>query len=154
MKGQECVVPETDSQRESVAEVYHLVDLVAKKLTRLQRQQIKGEDLTPAQYSVLGLLWQRDGRRCNELSSTCCCSPSTITGVVDTLQKKRLVTREANPQDRRSLLVRLTDAGRALERATPGLEMIFEGCCGGLTRDELGQLGELLRRLNDTIPDV
>ncbi len=154
MKAQECVGPETDSQRGSAAEVYRLADLVAKKLTRLQRQQIKGEDLTPAQYSVLGLLWQRDGRQFNELSSTCCCSPSTITGVVDTLEKKRLVTREANPKDRRSLLVRLTDAGRALQRATPGLEMIFEGCCGGLTRDELGELGKLLRRLNDTIPDV
>ena len=147
-------MPEANAQRGSVAEVYHLVDLVAKKLTRLQRQQIKGEDLTPAQYSVLDLLWQRDGRQFNELSSTCCCSPSTITGVVDTLEKKGLVTREANPQDRRSLLVRLTDAGRAMERATPGLEMIFESCCGGLARDELGLLGELLNRLNDTIPDV
>jgi DNA-binding MarR family transcriptional regulator len=137
-----------------VAEVYQLVDVVAKKLTRLQRHQISDSELTPAQYSVLSLLWQRDGRQSNELSSACCCSPSTITGVVDTLERKGLVTRVSNPQDRRSLLVGLTDAGRALERATPGPETIFEGCCGGLTRDELGQLGELLTRLNDTIPDA
>ena len=154
MNGQTCVGPDAVHEIGSEAEVYRLADLVAKKLTRLQRQQISGTELTPAQYSVLSLLWQRDGRQFNELSSTCCCSPSTITGVVDTLEKKGLVTREANPKDRRSLLVRLTDAGRALERATPGLEMIFEGCCGGLTRDELGELGKLLRRLNDTIPDV
>lgn len=152
--GQECVFPEGEHEPTSVAEVYRLVDVVSKKLTRLQRQQIGGAELTPAQYLVLRWLWQRDGRQFNELASACCCSPSTITGVVDTLEKKGLVTRQANPQDRRSLLVRLTDAGRALERATPDLEMIFEGCCGGLARDELGRLGELLSRLNDTIPDV
>jgi DNA-binding MarR family transcriptional regulator len=150
----ECVAPEGKHEPTSVAEVYRLVDVVSKKLTRLQREQIGRTELTPAQYSVLRLLWQRDGRQFHELASVCCCSPSTITGVVDTLEKKGLVTRQANPQDRRSLLVRLTDAGRAMELATPGLEMIFEGCCSGLARDELGQLGELLRRLNDTIPDA
>ena len=154
MSRQECVLPEVEDEPTSVTEVYRLVDMVAKKLTRLERQQIGGAELTPAQYAVLRLLWQRDGRQFNELASACCCSPSTITGVVDTLEKKGLVCREANPLDRRSVLVRLTDAGRAMERETPGPEVIFENCCGGLTRDDIGQLGELLRRLNDTISDV
>jgi len=152
VNGEECVQPEAGNKPGSVAEVYRLVDLVAKKLTRLQRQQIGSTKLTPAQYSVLRLLWEKDGRQFNELASVCCCSPSTITGVVDTLEGKGLVTREANPQDRRSLLVRLTDMGRAMEQATPGLEMIFDGCCEGLALDELRQLSELLTRLNDTLP--
>ena len=153
MKGQDCVLPEGEYESGSVAEVYRLVDLVAKKLTRLQRQQIVGAELTPSQYSVLNLLWQKDGRQFNELASVCCCSPSTITGVVDTLQRKGLVTRESNPEDRRSLLVRLTDEGRELERATPGLEIIFEDCCGGLGSEELQQLSILLRKLNDTLAE-
>lgn len=154
MSGDKCLSTESERDTGSVGDVYRLVDLVAKRLTRLERDQIGGAELTPAQYSVLSLLWQRDGRQCNELSSACCCSPSTITGVVDTLEKKGLVTRQSNPLDRRSLLLRLTDAGRALERSTPDPEMIFRGCCGGLTGDELGQLVQLLRRLNDTIPEV
>jgi DNA-binding MarR family transcriptional regulator len=150
---QDCVLPEGEYESGSVAEVYRLVDLVAKKLTRLQRQQIVGAELTPSQYSVLNLLWQRDGRQFNELASACCCSPSTITGVVDTLERKGLVARESNPEDRRSLLVRLTDEGRELERATPGLEMIFQGCCGGLGAEELQQLSILLRKLNETLAE-
>ena len=148
------MLPEGEREPGSVAEVYRLVDLVAKKLTRLQRQQIGFVELTPAQYSVLSLLWQRDGQQFNELASTCCCSPSTITGVVDTLERKGLVARESNPEDRRSLLVRLTDEGRVLESATPGLDMMFEGCCEGLRRDELRQLSALLSKLNDTIAEV
>jgi DNA-binding MarR family transcriptional regulator len=150
---QDCVLPEGEYESGSVAEVYRLVDLVAKKLTRLQRQQIVGAELTPSQYSVLNLLWQRDGRQFNELASACCCSPSTITGVVDTLERKGLVARESNPEDRRSILVRLTDEGRELERATPGLEMIFQGCCGGLGAEELQQLSILLRKLNETLAE-
>lgn len=152
MNGQECALPEAGNEAGSVVEVYRLVDLVAKKLTRVQRQQIGSIELTPAQYSVLRLLWQRDGRQFNELASSCCCAPSTITGVVDTLEGKGLVTREANPQDRRSLLVRLTEMGRSMEQATPGLELILDGCCEGLSRSELRQLSELLGRLNDTLP--
>ena len=153
MSSGKCVLSESGRETGTVVEIHRLVDLVAKKLTRLQRQQIGSVELTPAQHSVLSLLWQKDGRQLNELSSVCCCSPSTITGVVDTLEKKGLVTRQSNPQDRRSLLLRLTDAGRAMERSTPGPEMIFEGCCGGLAPDEVGQLLQLLSRLNDAIPE-
>lgn len=154
MSGKEPTLADGKHGTRSKGEVYRLVDLVAKKLTRLQRQQISRMELTPAQYSVLRLLWQRDGLQFNELASACCCSPSTITGVVDTLEKKGLVRRVSNPQDRRSLLVRLTDRGREMQRATPGLDKIFEGCCGGLACDELEQLGELLSKWNDMIPEA
>ncbi len=154
MSGEEGRLLDSEHGTGSMGEVYRLVDLVAKKLMRLQRRQIGSYELTPAQYSVLRLLWRRDGRQFNELASACCCSPPTITGVVDTLEKKGLVAREANPRDRRSLLVRLTVEGRAMERGTPGLDAILEGCCEGLRHDELRQLSELLSKLNDTIPEV
>jgi len=128
-----------------------LVDTVAKKLRQLQRGTISDADLTPAQYSVLSLLWERDGRQFNELASACCCSPSTITGIVDTMERNGLVARVPNPEDRRSLLARLTGRGRALQKATPSLDQIFESCCEGIQPDELRQLSELLRKLNDTL---
>lgn len=37
--------------------------------------------------------------------------PSTLTNVVDRLEQKRLVRRESNPDDRRSILVQLTESG-------------------------------------------
>lgn len=135
----------------SIPEIFELVDRVGKRLTQLQRQTIREADLTPTQYSILGMLWERDGRQFNELASASCCSPSTVTGIVDTLEKKGLVSREPNPEDRRSLLVRLTEKGQALKDSTPTLDRIFNNCCAGIEHDELLQLAELLRKFDEVL---
>lgn len=151
MKGVSCDGERPEYETGSVADVFQLVDTVAKKLRRLQRQTINEADLTSAQYSVLSLLWDKDGRQLVELAGACCCSPSSITGVVDTLEGKGLVRRIAHPEDRRSLLVVLTEEGKALEGATPGLEKMLNGCCGGLPTGDLKQLAELLHRLDEAL---
>lgn len=151
MTGIRCDRERPEREEGSAADVFHLLDTVARKLRRFQRQTIDKADLTPAQYSVLSLLWDRDGRQLVEVAGACCCSPSTITGVVDTLESKGLVQRVAHPQDRRSLLVVLTERGKALRGDTPGLEKIFDGCCGGMPQGDLQQLAELLRRLDQAL---
>jgi DNA-binding MarR family transcriptional regulator len=151
MRTEGCELPDEMNDPGSMPEVFQLVDQVARKLTRLQRGDIGTAELTPAQYSILGLLWERDGRQFNDLSTACCCSPSTVTGVVDTLEKKGLVSREPNPNDRRSLLVTLTEEGRALRGSTPTLDMIFGDCCRSIEPEELQQLSGLLRKLNEAL---
>lgn len=143
--------PGVTAEYGSFAGVAELIDIVAKKLRRLQRQTIEADNLTPTQYAVLNMLWERDGRPLGELASACCCAPSTITGIVDTMEKHRLVSRAPNPDDRRSLLVWLTEKGQALKHATPDSEAMFEGCCPGIAPDEVRQLGELLARLNTAL---
>lgn len=151
MRNEGCDVLDDRDEPGSISEVFQLLDLVGKKLTRVQREHIRGADLTPAQYSVLSMLWDRDGRPFNELASGCCSSPSTITGIVDTLENKGLVSRVPNPKDRRSLLVRLTEDGSVLKDETPSLDMIFCDCCPAMASDELEQLAGLLRKLNHTL---
>jgi DNA-binding MarR family transcriptional regulator len=147
----QCDVSDTAYESGSLPEIYQLLDTVAKKLTQLQRQSISVVALTPPQYAILGLLWERDGRPLSELASACCCSPSTVTGIVDTLEKKGLVARELNPEDRRSFLVQLTEHGEALKEATPDPDRIFAGCCPSIEAEELKQLGTLLGKLNDAL---
>src|SRR5215472_17686244 len=75
-------------------------------------------------------------------------SPRNVTGLVDNLERDGLVTRVADPTDRRSVLARLTDSGRqridacwleAVDRQQDLLE--------GFSGDELAQLRHLCLRI-------
>lgn len=144
------LVEENDSPS-SISEIFELISLVEKKLKRIQRQTIQETNLTPSQYFLLSLLWESDARPLNELATAFSASRPTITTIVDTLENKGLVSRIPNPVDRRSLLVKLSEEGKALQASTPTLDHIFKGCCAGLSQDEYRQLGQLLFKLNESL---
>ncbi|MHA2296411.1 MAG: MarR family winged helix-turn-helix transcriptional regulator [Candidatus Hodarchaeales archaeon] len=135
----------------SMPEVFDLVNKVTKKLDRFQRLVIRETGLTPPQYNVLSVLKESDGFQLSHLASACYSSRSTMTSLVDTLEKKGLVRREPNPKDRRSILVYLTEKGKTLKQAVPSLDLIFGSCCSGLEHDELQQLSHLLKKLEKTL---
>lgn len=141
----------TKNRSSSITNVFELIDLAAKRLRQIQRRMVSKTGLTPPQYFILSLMWEKDGRQFKELAEAYCSSPATITGIVDGLEGKGLVKREPNPNDRRSLLVKLTDKGRALENSAPGKKEMLGNCCTGLTPEEFRQLGKLLEKLNESL---
>ena len=145
------ILPVEAYQPDSMPEIFQLIGRVEKKLEQIQRETIKETNLTPPQYVVLTLLWEHDGRTFKELAAGVQCTPATMTGIVDTLEKKGLVARAPNPADRRSLLAKLTEDGAALQHSTPTLDRIFHSCCVGLAPDEACQLSQLLRKLDDSL---
>ena len=72
-------------------------------------------NVTPGQMSVLYTLYNGDGITITELSKKCYLDNSTLTGVIDRLEKSGLVLRGEHPDDRRQLLIYLTDAAKAQE---------------------------------------
>ncbi len=135
----------------SLAEIFELIDQTAKNLRHIQRQTMSESGLTPPQYAVLHLLWEQDARPFKEFADIFLCSRATITGIIDTLERKGLVERKPNPNDRRSLLATLTDEGRSMQGKTPSLENIYNTCCDGLSSIEIRQLSFLLNKLNNSI---
>lgn len=107
--------------------------------------------LTPTQYTVLRTLAQSGRSSPAHLAEACGCTRATMTGILDTLEKHELVTREHHPEDRRSLLIMLTSSGRARYRATPDLDRLFGGCCAGLSLEELERLDQLLTKLGRSL---
>ena len=135
----------------SLSDVFELIDQTAKNLRQIQRQTVSESGLTPPQYAVLHLLWEKDERPFKEFADFLVCSRATITGIIDTLERKGLVERKTNPEDRRSLLATLTDEGRSMQQKAPVLENIYNTCCAGLSPIELKQLSFLLNKLNNSI---
>jgi MarR family 2-MHQ and catechol resistance regulon transcriptional repressor len=69
-------------------------------------------DLTPTQFGVLESLYHLGPMRQGEVCAKLLKSGGNISLVVDNLKKRGLVQREQDPDDRRAVVVSLTDRGR------------------------------------------
>jgi DNA-binding MarR family transcriptional regulator len=77
---------------------------------------------------------------------------ATMTGLLDTLEKDGVVRREADARDRRTVLVRLTKAGRALlERMLPDYFECVGRIMASLNAAERKQLVALLQKIQQTV---
>ncbi len=68
--------------------------------------------LTPPQYFVFNALWMGDGISIGKLGERVSLDTSTLTGIVDRMERNGYVERKPNPDDRRSVLVFLTAKAR------------------------------------------
>ena len=79
-------------------------------------------DLPAADIDVLAILADDAGRTVGALATATATRPSTLTSLLDRLIKREYIARELAPADRRSFLISLTPAGRAVaERAAAAI---------------------------------
>jgi DNA-binding MarR family transcriptional regulator len=78
------------------------------------RDKICCHDISVTQCHALEAVARLGPRTSNELAAELYLDKSTTSRVVTTLERKGYVTRQAHPQDRRSVLIDLTSAGRKL----------------------------------------
>lgn len=135
----------------SQPEVFRKIELTARRLKHIESMVMSSVGLTPAQYYIMTLLWESDKRPFKDLAEICSCSRATITGIIDVLEKKSLVKREQNPDDRRSFLALLTQKGQDLKAETPDMNEVFGKCCDCLNPAELKQLDDLLQKLYNSL---
>lgn len=88
-----------------------------------------------------------------ELYGATMVTSGAMTGRLDRLESAALIERTPNPEDRRGLLIRLTDKGRALidEAMTAHVAGQHE-TVAGLTLEEREELSRLLAKLLETMP--
>jgi DNA-binding MarR family transcriptional regulator len=77
-----------------------------------------------------------------------------VTGITDQLEKEGLVVRDADPNDRRSISVRLTAEGRTLfDRMAVAHEQWVVEMFGGLSLDEKSRTHQRLGKLKQHLLD-
>nr|WP_191296997.1 MarR family transcriptional regulator [Paenibacillus sp. PL91] len=89
------------------------------------QQLFQEHDVTPEQWSLLMCLDEHDGITHKDLAQRTDKDPANITRLVDQLERKELVRRVANPGDRRSQLLYLTENGRTNAHALAPIEADF-----------------------------
>jgi DNA-binding MarR family transcriptional regulator len=106
-------------------------------------------DLTFARYEALVLLaFSRQGSLpLGKMGDRLMLHPTSVTNIIDRLERQGLVSRIAHPTDRRTTLAAITDEGRrVVSKATEAVSATGFGL-GALTEGELDQITAVLRKL-------
>ena len=130
---------------------YYLVSRATLVVTAALRRDLAAAGVgyvRPAYLGVLMSLWQDDGPRVVELGRRAGLEPSTMTGLIDRMERDGLVTRAADPADRRALRIRLTDRGRAAqEPVTRVVVKTLDEVLDGISETDIATLKDTLRKL-------
>lgn len=98
-----------------------LIESIADSFTTMARARAAGGpepwlglDLTLPQMKVLMLLDAAGTARPSQIADATGATATGVTGILDRLVERSLVSREPDPEDRRALMVRLEPAGHAI----------------------------------------
>jgi DNA-binding MarR family transcriptional regulator len=97
---------------------------------------------------ALFLLYRRGQATMSQLAMDLGAPLSTVTGLVSRLDRRGLVSRQRDPNDRRAILVELTTEGRQIAtRIQEALQGVFARIQSSLSAEELTQLANLVQKV-------
>jgi DNA-binding MarR family transcriptional regulator len=106
---------------------------VIPRLARVLNTTSTDEDLTPAQYSVLGLVRARGPIGLAELTELEGLNPTMLSRIVKALDERGLIQRMADPGDLRAARVTATEEGeRVHKRVRDERTKVLSECLHGL----------------------
>lgn len=115
---------------------------------RAERELLSEHNLTWGGFTMLWVLWVWGTMDSSSLASECGVAKGTMTGMVTTLEKRGLVERNRDSDDRRRVEVGLTSAGTDLiAEVYPRFNKLEIVLTDGLSGADQQQLSTLLRRI-------
>ena len=113
-------------------------------------QETEATGVTPVQYAALQTVHNSPGLDQRSLARSIGFDTSTIAGVIDRLEARGLVQRNASAEDRRVRLLTLTGAGRQmLTQVLPGMQRAQARILAPLPAADQAVFMDMLRRLVD-----
>ena len=116
------------------------------QLSRQLVPVLKGEDLSPVQYNVLRILrGAPEGLSCGEIGDRMITRDPDITRLLDRMEKRNLILRARDSEDRRMVLTRISSEGlKVLTRLDEPVQEAHRKLLGHMGRRRLQQLTALL----------
>ena len=136
----------------AVSNIFRTATAVRK---HMERAVLKSHSLSWSAFVILFVLriWGKQESRV--LAAEAGVSGGTLTGVLDTLERKGLASRHPVTSDRRRVEVALTNAGtRVVNEVMPAINSVESRVTGGLDEDEKEMLARLLRKVLRSVEDL
>jgi DNA-binding MarR family transcriptional regulator len=129
-------------------EIGELFSAIEKRLRHAMRRCFVDKGITMPQGMLIGILHKQGEVKVTELSEKMGLSNSTVSGIIDRLEKQDIVERVRSQEDRRIVYVKLT---KKYSEAHKGFDKIaseqFAIMIDGGSKEELDKIIEGLRTL-------
>ena len=96
-------------------EIRVLLDKLSSETRRNHNHLLHDLNLHVGQDKLLCKLWRADGLTQVELCNKLNCEAPTVTNMLSALEKKELIMRKKDPDDKRTNRIYLTEAGKNME---------------------------------------
>ena len=131
-----------------------LLSMAYRSMTRrfVHNTHESGLDISLDQWMVLGPIWQLKNPSHKDLSEFCLKDKTSISRIVDTLEKKNLVLRVNDQLDQRMKRVVLTQEGKQLfNHVVPIMEKTREEVRQGISDSEIDAFKRVLLQINKNL---
>ncbi|HEV1998410.1 MAG TPA: MarR family transcriptional regulator [Candidatus Dormibacteraeota bacterium] len=139
-----------DREQVAAAEALRSVVVAGKVVSQRFEENLSALGVTHPQFRTLMAIryGSADGIQMHRIAVWLGVTPRNVTGIVDALEGQGLVTRDADPADRRAFKVRMTPAGEAVAAAALKINKADQKeVLGALSPAETKQLRHLCMKL-------
>ncbi len=124
------------------------IRLLAQLLTRRFQERIVPFDLTPLHWGILCCLWREDGLATQAIAQRLQQLGGTVTVGLDSMERRSLIRRRPDKNDKRVSRVWLTPRGRSLEsKVLPRVQALVESMFSCFSPSERDQFSTYVDRL-------
>lgn len=141
--------------KDDVNQVLETIIYLSTESRRITKELARRAELTGPQLTVVKLLEQVGELSLSELSERIRAQNSTVTGIIDRMEREGLVVRERSKEDRRVVHIKLTPKGAGIARDIPLEPMeIVKGALESLSAQEMRDLVRLLGKLAKRVRQI
>jgi DNA-binding MarR family transcriptional regulator len=141
--------------RRAVEKPYRITDYPMHYFAAIQRQNqlnlaraLRSVGISVPMWRAMAALRQKDGQTIGELAQLTVLDRSSLGRLLDDMARERLVEREPLPDDRRALVVSLSDKGRrTFEVARAVARRHYREAFKGVNKGEFEMLMRVLRQI-------
>ena len=121
----------------------------------VQNSHNSGLDISMDQWIVLGPIWENDGVSHKEISEYCLKDKTSVTKIIDTLEKKNIVVRVSDQLDHRVKRVVLSNKGKELFlQAIPIMELTRDQLREGITEQDIESFRSVLTKIYNNLVSI
>jgi DNA-binding MarR family transcriptional regulator len=116
-----------------------------KQLAQQKIKDLHDREITYEMLQVLIVLWKKNQVNQQEVANTVQKNKASLTPLIDSLVKRKLVTRSEDPGDRRNKIISLTRTGKQYKKKfTPMMTELYAVIKGSIPDEKLQQTTAIL----------